>query len=348
MFRHVLVPVDGSELSTETVTRAVEFALDVGAKITFLHVKADFGATGDGALLRTISPDVFAEEAAGDALAILSKADAAARAAGISYNSVVKTSDRPFEAIVDVANDSNCDLIFMASHGRRGVRGLMLGSQTQKVLKHTSVAVLVSSVESNAPLPSMNTVIAIIKDEHRSMAAVLHALRYLLKAAREQNGPSDFKLLNAILYYIAAFPAALHHPKEETYLFRKLRERTGTLDDVIDELQRQHDEGQQRLKVMQDTLARYQNAPEGGCNEFAEAVEHFAESQWQHMSLEEKVILPAAVQYLPPGDWRDIAEAFGKNGDPRLGAEPDEGFRKLFSTIMNLSGGVSSQPSVSS
>ena len=92
---------------------------------------------------------------AGEARALLAKAEVVARAAGVAYDSLVMTSDRPHEAILDAAEARGCDLIFMASHGRRGVKSLMLGSQTQKVLQHTTIPVLVSAVESNAVAPAL-------------------------------------------------------------------------------------------------------------------------------------------------------------------------------------------------
>lgn len=336
MYRHFLVPIDGSELSVETVGKAVELAKALGASVTFFHARPDYGATSEGALQRTLMPEAFAEGAAGEARAILSKAEVAARAAGVVYDSVARTSDRPFEAIIEVAQERSCDLIFMASHGRRGIKGLMLGSQTQKVLQHTRIPVLVSAVESNVSTPEMNSAIAIIKDEHRSLAAVTHGLRYLVRQAREAGASPDFRLLRAALHYIGTFPETLHHPKEDVYLFRLLRSRSRETDEVITELQRQHVTGGQLFAALERALDGYEAGADGGLDTFAEALERFAEAEWEHMSVEEKVILPAAREHLTAEDWAGIARAFGENGDPRFGDEPDEQFRKLFSRILNL------------
>jgi hemerythrin-like domain-containing protein len=139
-----------------------------------------------------------------------------------------------------------------------------------------------------------------------------------------------------MLHYIRTFPEALHHPKEDAYLFRKLRMRTDATDEVIRELQRQHAEGGQRLKELSSVIDLYESGAFGALVAFAQAVERFAESQWQHMSLEEKVILPAAQKHLTDKDWAEIAAAFGTNGDPRFGAEPNAEFHRLFTRIMNL------------
>ncbi|HKE40948.1 MAG TPA: universal stress protein, partial [Casimicrobiaceae bacterium] len=143
MYRHLMVPLDDSALSAETVNQAVQLARTLNAKVTFFHAQSDYGASSVGALERVMSPAAFNENMAGEARAILAKAEVVARAVGVAYDSAVTTSDRPHEAILRTAEARGCDLIFMASHGRRGVKGLMLGSETQKVLQHTTIPVLV-------------------------------------------------------------------------------------------------------------------------------------------------------------------------------------------------------------
>ncbi len=162
MYQHILVPVDDSELAIITVGKAVSFARTLGARITFFHARSDFAATSDGAVIHALSPTEFVEQAAGNARAVLARAESEARLAGVPFESVGRTSDRPYEAILDIATEQGCDLIFMASHGRRGLKGLLLGSQTQKVLAHTTIPVLVSSVESNALTPDMDLALAVI------------------------------------------------------------------------------------------------------------------------------------------------------------------------------------------
>jgi len=145
MFRHLLVPTDGSELSDSTVTRAISFAADAGARITFFSAKPDYPISfyGEGALIDPLTPEKFAEATEKQAADILRRAEETARAAGVSCDSLSLISDSPHDAIIEAAESQGCDLIFMASHGRRGLSALLLGSETQKVLTHSSVPVLV-------------------------------------------------------------------------------------------------------------------------------------------------------------------------------------------------------------
>ncbi|MER2551997.1 MAG: universal stress protein [Thauera sp.] len=145
MFKHILVPTDGSELSDSTVARAVSFARETGARITFFYSQPDFPMPiyGEGALIDPTTPEQFAKSAASEAEAILSKARGAAEASGVAADSDTAVNEVPYEAIIDASDRHGCDLIFMASHGRRGIAGLLLGSETQKVLTHSKTPVLV-------------------------------------------------------------------------------------------------------------------------------------------------------------------------------------------------------------
>jgi nucleotide-binding universal stress UspA family protein len=145
MFKHILVPTDGSQLSSETATRAIAFARETGAKLTFFFAKPDYPVAfyGEGALIDPTTPDKFAELAEQQAKAVLGAHAAAAKAAGVDSATVSSISDIPYEAIIAAAEQAGADLIFMASHGRRGISGLLLGSETQKVLTHSKIPVLV-------------------------------------------------------------------------------------------------------------------------------------------------------------------------------------------------------------
>lgn len=145
MFRHILVPTDGSQLSQDTVRRAVSFAKDVGASITAFYAKPEYPVTyyGEGALIDPTTPEQFAELAEQQAQEILGFVEKLCRETGVQCNSLTLTSDIPYEAIIEAATRSDCDLIFMSSHGRRGFSALLLGSETNKVLTHTKIPVLV-------------------------------------------------------------------------------------------------------------------------------------------------------------------------------------------------------------
>lgn len=145
MFKHLLVPTDGSELSRRTARQAVTFAKEVGARITFFYAKPDYPVSfyGEGALIDPATPEKFAEMADKQAAEILDAAVGEANDAGVETSSASDTSDIPYDAIIAAAKSHGCDLIFMASHGRRGISGLLLGSETHKVLTHTDIPVLV-------------------------------------------------------------------------------------------------------------------------------------------------------------------------------------------------------------
>ncbi|NMG34555.1 universal stress protein [Azoarcus sp. TTM-91] len=145
MFKHILVPTDGSPLSESTVSRAVSFAKDAGARITFFYAQPDFPMPiyGEGALIDPTTPEQFAKAASQEAARILERATAAASAEAVVSATDTVVSEVPYEAIIEAADRHGCDLVFMASHGRKGIAGLLLGSETQKVLTHSKTPVLV-------------------------------------------------------------------------------------------------------------------------------------------------------------------------------------------------------------
>lgn len=182
----------------------------------------------------------------------------------------------------------------------------------------------------------LNQALTIIQDEHRSLGAVLHGLRFLVREMQEKGMPPDFKLLWAMLYYMDAFSERLHNPREDAYLFSRLKARTHEADEVIGTLERQHAEGAAHLKELEQALGQFEAGMPGGLERFATLADRHFEEAWQHMALEEKVAIPLARKHLTPEDWIDIAEAFGEHGDPRFGAKPDHEFRDLFTRIVNL------------
>ena len=145
MFKHILVPTDGSALSESAVSRAVTFARSSGARISFFYSQPDFPMPiyGEGALIDPTTPEQFSRSAAAEAQSILAKAKAIADADGVVAATDTVVNEVPYQAVIDAADRHGCDLIFMASHGRRGIAGFLLGSETQKVLTHSKTPVLV-------------------------------------------------------------------------------------------------------------------------------------------------------------------------------------------------------------
>lgn len=182
----------------------------------------------------------------------------------------------------------------------------------------------------------LNQALAIIHDEHRSLGAVLHGLRFLVREMTGKGTKPEFQLLWAMLYYMEAFSERLHDPKEDAYLFARLKTRTRDGDEVIATLEHQHAESKGHVHQLQQALGHLEAGIPGSLEAFAKAAEAHIEEAWQHMALEEKVVIPLAKQHLTTEDWVSIAEAFGENGDPRFGPAPDHEFRDLFTRIVNL------------
>ena len=145
MFKHILIPTDGSEVSAKAVRAAVRLAAEMGAKVTGvyadeplrgLHLQNYHSLEKELAAEFERRSRAFAERCVG-------QVESEARAAGVACEPLVVNAERPHEAIVQTAKDRNCDAIFMASHGHKGLKGLLLGSVTQQVLARSEVPVLV-------------------------------------------------------------------------------------------------------------------------------------------------------------------------------------------------------------
>ena len=335
MYRHLLVPIDDTELSSLTVGRAIEFARALAARITFFHARISYApaAGDDQALLRATTPEDIARNFQGRTRELLTKADAAARAQAVTSAVVASTSDAPHRAILAAARAEKCDLIFMASHGRRSDMGMMLGSQTLRVLMNSAIPVLVASTQT-PPVPAL--AIGIIRDEHRSLAAVLHAWLRLGRDSLAPGGkPLDPQLLRAMLHYLKAYPLALHHPKETHYLFARLRARSSEYDAELDELARQHGRDQQLVDALAAAVDSY-CAGGFAAIELDAAVNRYASFMWEHMGREEAVILPAAQREFDDDDWAAVNAAFSQHQDPRFGGNADAEFWQLYTRIIDL------------
>jgi len=143
MFKHILLPTDGSPLSEVAVEKGIDFAKSIQAKVTGLCVlpkeyPSYYEAEIPGGFMVKA-----AEECKANAKVQLAALTKVAQGAGVACDVVLETTDQPYEAIIEVAEQKGCDLIMMASHGRRGVGALLIGSETQKVLTHSKIPVLV-------------------------------------------------------------------------------------------------------------------------------------------------------------------------------------------------------------
>ena len=143
MFKHVLLPTDGSPQSEAAVRQGIALAKEQQARVTGIHVVPEFHVF-------TYRPDMLEDTRAeydrdsqAKANKILAAVEDAARAAGVPCDTVCAVNDEPYEAIIKTADEKGCDLIAMASHGRKGMKGLLVGSETHKVSTHSHQPVMV-------------------------------------------------------------------------------------------------------------------------------------------------------------------------------------------------------------
>ena len=178
--------------------------------------------------------------------------------------------------------------------------------------------------------------IAILKQEHRTVGSVVHALQQVVQDVFTHHIEADHALIACMLYYIDSFAERCHHPKEDDYLFRLLRARTSSADALLDELQAQHIRGAQMIAYLEQLFVHYLGGSPDGLRQFAEAVESYAVFLWDHIDQEENRILPLAEQYLQAGDWQEIAAAFRSHADPLGAARVPQEFHRLKQRIINL------------
>jgi nucleotide-binding universal stress UspA family protein len=143
MFSQILLPTDGSDLSERAVLAGVSFAKEIGAQVVGLTVLPEFHTLTYKTDMLEDTKEEFTASAERQAQQYLQFISDAAGSAGVPSTTVHLTSDDPYEAILQTAKERKCDLIIMASHGRKGVKGVLLGSETQKVLVHSDIPVLV-------------------------------------------------------------------------------------------------------------------------------------------------------------------------------------------------------------
>lgn len=182
----------------------------------------------------------------------------------------------------------------------------------------------------------MPRALTIIREEHRTIAAVLHGMEYLVREIRVKKKKIDPQVFHAMLYYLDTFVERIHHPKEDQYLLGILRQRSSEAGALIARLEKEHAGGAESLRRLAHAMIRYE---EGGQKEFAafeREVGNFVESYRNHMRREEDELFPLAHQLLLPLDWVMIDAAFEEHCDP-LAAERDEkDLDRLFTRIVSI------------
>lgn len=179
----------------------------------------------------------------------------------------------------------------------------------------------------------------VLRAEHRSLAAVIHGLVYLVRAARDAS--PDFALLATMLHYIDAFPERFHHPHEDAWLFACLRERHPDAAALLDDLQREHAESAQRIADLHRGLREWREAHGDGTRatlahrDFAARVDAYATFHWEHMRREELEVLPLCEAHFRPEDWARVDAAFTAHVDPLSDTSPATEFAELFRRIVH-------------
>jgi len=145
MFKHILVPTDGSGFSNKAVATAARLAQSLGAKLLLLHVRSPIDSPHhvEGGALSKLGGKVVMQEIEDEERKLLNVALGIAAASGMKAETAFVAGYSPYDAIIRIAREQHCDLIVMASHGHGGISGLLLGSETQKVLTHTTIPVLI-------------------------------------------------------------------------------------------------------------------------------------------------------------------------------------------------------------
>ena len=185
-------------------------------------------------------------------------------------------------------------------------------------------------------VPSNHIAIRIIQDEHDRLSAVIHGMQHFVRVINKGQKTPDPKVFRSMLLYISEYPEKVHHPKEDQYLFARLRDRTDQVNQTLDELASQHMQGESQVHTLERALGHYELEGAAAFQPFFELVESYANFYFSHMGMEEDVVLPAAVKFLSQDDWAVIDAQFAANADPLAGGEYKESFDKLFSLIANI------------
>lgn len=146
MYRHILIPIDGSETANKALEAGTDYAREANARVLLFTAVPEYHVPSEAELLaKHHVKSIFEheEESRETARAILERGSQAAKAAHVEFDTDYAMSDRPYEAIIDAARRHGCDAIFMATHGRTGLKALWYGSQTREVLTHSDIPTLV-------------------------------------------------------------------------------------------------------------------------------------------------------------------------------------------------------------
>jgi len=177
--------------------------------------------------------------------------------------------------------------------------------------------------------------LAVIRNEHRSLGAALFCLKKLVEQVENGKHP-DFKVFHGLLLYIDRFLDRYHHPKENEYLFPAVLKRNPDLAPTIEELGRQHHQGEKLFIEVLKSLSAFECNGQTEFQNFKQTVEEYASFEYEHAHKEEKEILPVAEKTLSEQDWSKIDAAFLDHQDPMFGDKPTAEFSELYRQIVSI------------
>ena len=182
----------------------------------------------------------------------------------------------------------------------------------------------------------MPTALTTLRDEHRTISAVLHGMEYLVHEIRSERKKIDPRVFHAMLYYLDTFAERVHHPREDKYLFAILRSRSSEAADLIARLEEDHAGGEEALRRLAQSLIRYEEGGEREFPAFERQVANFVDGYRNHMRREEEEFFPLALRIFTPLDWVMIDAAFKEHDDPLAAAREEKDFDTLFTRIVTL------------
>ncbi len=173
----------------------------------------------------------------------------------------------------------------------------------------------------------------IIKKEHRNLAAVLYSIEQLVEEI-EQGKQANLSVFHGLFTYIDRFLNRYHHPKENDFLFPLVLKRSADSKPLIEELDRQHKEGETLFIDMLKALSAFEFSGKNEFPLFRDAVHRYAEFENRHIDIEEQQLMPLAEACLTEDDWQQINEAFTANEDPMYGNHWSGEFSALFDKLI--------------
>ncbi len=178
--------------------------------------------------------------------------------------------------------------------------------------------------------------LTIIKNEHRNLSVLLHCLDRLVDEIDKHGKQPDFRAFHAIMYYIDAFLDTYHHPKENEHLFPALRRRSPDSEQVLNELEQDHVEGERLAVQMLKALSVYEFQGQSAFDAFRDTVRQYLQFEREHAMREEREVLPRAEATLLESDWKEIDAKFSNHEDPLFGDKPRKEFGALLEIIANI------------